>query len=135
MGKYVNRYGDEFVFEMDENGDIIWTGNFEYVRIGFPNDYTKAFMAYLKDREDVDEDEKLTFEEFKHDVHVHENGVYLYPEYVRMVESVRDKISMADPSGGPYICVGMPLTDFGFKGLVVKDIKPLDSGYKIIVEK
>jgi hypothetical protein len=84
MGKYVNRYGDEFVFEMDENGDIIWTGNFEYVR---------------------------------------------------MVESVRYKISMADPSGGPYICVGMPLTDFGFKGLVVKDIEPLDSGYKIIVEK
>jgi hypothetical protein len=52
-----------------------------------------------------------------------------------MVESLRNKIDMVDPSGGPYISAGMSLSSFGFKNYVVKDFEYIDTGYKIIVEK
>jgi hypothetical protein len=31
-----NRYGDEFVFTLLEDGNIQWDGKFEYVRVGYP---------------------------------------------------------------------------------------------------
>ena len=33
--EYKNRYGDVFTFEQLENGNIQWSGNFEYSRFGF----------------------------------------------------------------------------------------------------
>lgn len=33
--KYINRYKDEFTFTPDEDGNVIWEGNFEYHRIGY----------------------------------------------------------------------------------------------------
>ena len=43
MSEYVNRYGDKFTFEKNENGNIQWSGDFKYVRYGFednPKDVT-----------------------------------------------------------------------------------------------
>ena len=133
--KYKNRYGDVFTFTEDDNYDILWEGNFEYCRYGMPNDYTKAYQAYLDDREGVDEEKILSLEEFKTDVHIYEGDKYLYPEYVTLVESLKDEIDMVDPSGGPYIARGMKLDSFGFKEYVVKDFEKNDNGYKIITEK
>lgn len=129
---YKNRYGDEFTFTRDENHDILWEGNFGYCRIGMPNDYTKAYEAYCNDVETP-----MSLEEFKKAVHQwdDETLTYDYPEYVKMVESLKDEIDMVDPSGGPYISRGMPMDSFGFKDYVVKDFKRIDTGYKIITEK
>lgn len=131
MRQYKNRYGDVFTFTKDDNQDILWEGNFEYCRTGMPNDYTKAYNAYVSDGG------KFSFNEFKDSVHEwnDETNDYSFPEYVRMVESLPNEIDMVDPSGGPYITRGMSLSSFGFKDYVVKDFKPIDTGIKIITEK
>lgn len=134
MKKYINRYGDEYTFTPDKDGNILWEGKFEYCRIGMPNDYTRAYMAYLEDRKEVDDDKILSLEEFKRDVHEYEGDKFLYPDYIKMVDSLKDEIDMVDPSGGPYISRGMSLNSFGFKGVKVKDFKWVETGYKIIVE-
>ena len=132
MKNYKNRYGDVFSFIEDDDYNIIWEGNFEYCRFGMPNDYTKAYEAYCNDVETP-----MPLEEFKKAVHHYndETHTYDYPEYNRMVDSLKNEIDMVDPSGGPYISRGMPLGSFGFKDYVVKDFKRIDTGYKIITEK
>jgi hypothetical protein len=132
---YKNRYGDEFTFTRDENHDILWEGNFEYCRIGMPNDYTRAYEAYLKDNDG--KQSLMTLNQFKDAVHNYDDETltYDYPEYVKMVDSSVNEIDMVDPSGGPYITRGMQLNSFGFKNYVVKDFKRIDTGYKIITEK
>lgn len=32
MEKYINRYGDEFTFELNERGNIQWSGDFRHCR-------------------------------------------------------------------------------------------------------
>jgi hypothetical protein len=132
---YKNRYGDEYTFTRDENHDILWEGNFEYCRTGMPNDYTRAYEAYLKDNEHTEL--VMSLELFKKAVHEwdDETHTYYYPEYVRMVDSLKNEIDMVDPSGGPYITRGMLMDGFGFKNYVVKDFKPIGRGIKIITEK
>tara|TARA_R110000868_G_scaffold173661_2_gene409955 strand:+ start:187 stop:663 length:477 start_codon:yes stop_codon:yes gene_type:complete len=130
---YKNRYGDEYTFTRDENHDILWEGNFKYCRFGMPNDYTRAYEAYLDDTEN-----KMSLEDFKKAVHVYDNvrkEHSLGRKYVEMVDSLKNEIDMVDPSGGPYISRGMSMDSFGFKSYVVKDFKPIDTGYKIITEK
>jgi len=131
MTTYKNRYGDIFKFAKDDNHDILWEGNFEYCRFGMPNDYTKAYNAYVSDGG------KFSFNEFKDSVHEwnDETKDYSYLKYRRMVKSLVNEIDMVDPSGGPYIAVGMSLDSFGFKNYVVKDFERIDTGYKIITEK
>lgn len=36
--EYKNRYGDVFTFTQLENGNIQWSGNFEYHRFGYNDD-------------------------------------------------------------------------------------------------
>lgn len=131
---YKNRYNDIFTFTLQEDGNVMWEGNFKYCRFGMPNDYTKAYKQYIDDNLHLDI--LLTREQFEEEVHRwdDEKNRYVYDKYVRMVESLKDKISMIDPSGGPYIAVGTPLDSFGFKGLVVKDFVQKDDGYLIITE-
>jgi len=133
--QYKNRYGDVFTFIKDENHDILWEGDFKYGRMGYPNDYTRAYNEYLKDNEHSQS--LMTLEQFKKAVHEYDDEThqYIYDKYVRMVDSLKDEIDMIDPSGGPYISRSMPLDSFGFKGYVVKDFKKIDKGYKIITEK
>jgi len=132
---YKNRYGDEFTFTRDENHDILWEGNFEYCRIGMPNDYTRAYEAYLKDNDG--KKSLMTLNQFKDAVHNYDDETltYDYPEYLKMVDSLTNEIDMIDPSGGPYITRGMSMDSFGFKGYVVKDFQKADTGMKIITEK
>lgn len=37
MVKCTNRYGDVFTFTKQEDGNILWEGDFEYCRYGWPN--------------------------------------------------------------------------------------------------
>jgi hypothetical protein len=132
---YKNRYKDIFTFTLDENKDILWEGNFEWCRFGMPNDYTRAYEAYLKDNEHSQF--IMTLEQFKGAIHEYddEKRKYIYDKYVVMVDTLKNEIDMVDPSGGPYISVGMLLDSFGFKNYVVKGFKKIDTGYKIITEK
>jgi hypothetical protein len=129
---YKNRYGDIFTYTEDENQDILWQGNFKWCRFGMPNDYTKAYEAYCNDVKDP-----MSLELFKKAVHEwdDETHTHHYPEYVKMVDSLKDEIDMVDPSGGPYMSRGMSLDSFGFKNYVIKDFKRIDTGYKIVTEK
>lgn len=133
MRTYKNRYNDTYTFTEDENHDILWEGEFKYCRFGMPNDYTRAYNAYINDVATP-----MVFEEFKEAVHKYDDVKREYvlgDKYVRMVDSLKDEIDMVDPSGGPYISRGMPLDSFGFKNYVVKDFKRIDTGYKIITDK
>ena len=135
MRQYKNRYGDVFTFTEDDRQDILWEGDFKYCRFGMPNDYTRAYEAYLKDNEHVQS--LMPLQQFKKAVHEYDDEThqYIYDKYVRMVDSLKNEIEMVDPSGGPYISRGMPLDSFGFKDYVVKYFKRIDTGYKIITEK
>ncbi len=132
---YKNRYGDIFTFTLQDDGNVLWEGNFKYCRFGMPNDYTKAYNQYVNDNKHVQS--LMSFNQFKDVVHEYDDEThqYIYDKYVRMVESIKDKISMVDPSGGPYISVGMPLSSFGFKDLKVKDFEIKENGYLIITDK
>lgn len=129
--KYKNRYGDEFTFTLLEDGNIQWDGTFGYSRLGFPNDYTYAYQAYVEDGG------TMNLKEFKEEVHrsiYDENSNYvgrceIAKVYGPMVKSKTDVINMVDPSGGPYLVESME-----FMGKTIKEFKPNKSGYLIITE-
>lgn len=129
---YKNRYNDVFTFTEDENHDVLWEGNFEYCRIGMPNDYTKAYEAYC-----LNTRRPISLESFKDIVHKYDdkNHKYLYDKYINLVKCLKDEIDMIDPSGGPYITREMELDSFGFKDYVVKNFEKIETGYKIITDK
>jgi len=133
--EHINRYGDKFTFTLNKDKDILWKGNFAYHRVGYANDYTEAYQAYLDDMEGLDEDQILSLEDFKIDVHVYFDNKYLHPDYIKLVKSLPDKIDMVDPSGGPYITAGSRLDRFGFNCVTVEGFKPIKNGYKIITKK
>jgi len=133
MTTYRNRYNDIFTFTKDNNGDILWEGNFEYCRFGMPNDYTRVYEIYCSEVQTP-----MSLEAFKEAVHEYDSDIKEYKlgyRYVSMVDSLTDEIDMVDPSGGPYITRGMSLSSFGFKDYIVKDFKKIDTGFKIITEK
>jgi len=136
MRKYLNRYGDKFTFSLDENGDILWEGNFEYCTITMPNDYREAHRVYLLDN--CFSDHCLSFEDFKNAIHEYDDVKKEYKmglKYVKLVTSRTDKIDCVDPSGGPYIGVGANMQTFGFKDFIVEDFERIKTGYKIITKK
>ena len=126
-----NRYGDEFVFTLLEDGNIQWDGKFEYVRVGFPNDYTESYKAY------TNLGGLMGFKEFKEEVHrsiYDENDKYVGPcdiarVYGKLVKSKKDVINMVDPSGGPYLSEGMEIM-----GKTIKEFKSNKDGYLIITK-
>jgi hypothetical protein len=130
---YKNRYGDIYTFTKYEDGNILWEGPFNHLRMGFPNDYTKAYNAYIS------ENENITLETFKEKVHFYDEEKQMYPliMYAKLVESLKDKINMIDPSGGPYINVGMDMGYIheNFKDMIVEDIIDVNGGYKLIIKK
>lgn len=130
---YRNRYGDVFTFEVNERGNVTWSGNFNHSRCGFPNDYDEAFSCYLNDGG------SLKFSEFKKEVHRYnydQEGNYLGPsdvarDYGKLVKSKKE-INMVDPSGGPYIVIGTDMSRFGLSGTVSGFIVMPD-GYEIVI--
>jgi|TARA_B110000467_G_C18327590_1_gene490334 hypothetical protein len=123
--KYTNRYGDKFLYTLQEDGNIMWTGKFEHCRIGMPNDYSKAWEYFNEVYGG------LSFEDFKEDVHSYdeEKEAYVFPDVVPLITSKTDEISMVDPSGGPYLTSGMKLME-----KTIKEFKYTENGYLIITE-
>lgn len=142
MEKYKNRYGDIFTFTELENGNILWEGDFEHCRFGWPNDYSEAYDEYLRDNL-LEQNDDLSLEDFKEEVHhfiYDEYDNYVGPseiaeDYGSLVKSNTDVINMVDPSGGPYLTAGMDMERFGFSGKVVKEFKNRLDGWEIIVAK
>lgn len=130
MKEYRNRYGDVFTFEQLENGNIQWSGNFKYCRLGMPNDYNKAWEVFQKEYGGLD------YEEFVGAIHTYdeETSSYVFADLLPLVESKKDVINMVDPSGGPFIKEGMDMKLFDLKG-IVKEFIWNKNGYEIIVEK
>ena len=123
--KYTNRYGDKFLYTLQEDGNIMWTGKFEYCRIGMPNDYSKAWKYFNEVYGG------LSFEDFKKDVHSYdeEKEAYVFPDVITLITSKTDEINMVDPSGGPYLTSGMKLME-----KTIKEFKYTENGYLIITE-
>lgn len=124
--KHVNRYGDEFTFTLLEDGNIQWSGKFEYCRFGWPNDYTQSLFEYLRDT-----GKSITLEEYKELVHKYDDEKREYvlkdDKYRKLISSITNKIDMVDPSGGPYLASGMELM-----GKKIEEFKVNENGYLII---
>ena len=128
--EYKNRYGDVYTFTELENGNIQWSGNFEYTRFGWPNDYTKAWEKFQEEYGGLD------YEEFLGSIHTYdeETNQYVFADLLPLVTSKTNVINMVDPSGGPYITEGTDMKNFGLKG-IVKEFKSNKDGYEILVQK
>jgi len=137
-----NRYKDKFTFSKTEDGNILFEGEFKWMRCSWPNVYTEAYEAYCSD---VDTDERMTMGEFKEEVHkaiYDSEGKYVSMsptsvKYAKLVYSDKNKIDMVDPSGGPYMHSGhdMGMFDKSFKGMIIEEFKPVDGNYLIIIKK
>ena len=133
-----NRYNDLFTFSKTDDGNILWEGEFNHCRFGWPNVYDEAYKAYCCDTET---DAMLTMGEFKVAVHKYddEKGEYttLAKMYQKLVYSDTNKIDMVDPSGGPYMKSGMDMSyiDKEFDGMIIEQFKPVPEGYLIIIKK
>ena len=142
MIKYTNRYKDVFTFSKTEDGNILFEGEFKWMRCGWPNVYDDAYRAYIDDNNPYGE---MEFEEFKKAVHKYEygdettSGRYVMEDrkYAKLVYSDRNKIDMIDPSGGPYMHSGYDMGMFSedFKGMIVEEFKPVDGNYLIVIKK
>ena len=136
--EYTNRYNDVFTFSKTEDGNILFEGEFKWMRCSWPNVYDRAYDAYCAD---VDTDERMTLGEFKTAVHEYDKETYkstpLAKKYQGLVYSDTNKIDMIDPSGGPYMHSGydMGMFDESFKGMIVEEFKSSPEGYLIIIEK
>ena len=119
---YHNRYRDEITFEHIDDEVIMTGGN--WFRYGLSNDYSKAYHQYVMDGGAAE------MEEFEKLVHEYDDEAKSYTELAKKYQSLvfsSDKISMVDPSGGPYISLGNNLKEFWPKGeyqdLIVESIK------------
>lgn len=131
--KYTNRYNEEYTFSLLPDGNIMWTGPFEYLRCGCPNVYDKAYEQYQADGgiEDIGR--------FKELVHEWDTKTYTYTElakkYMPLIYSDTSKIDMIDPSGGPYLTQGtdMGIFDKKFSGKIISHFISKPEGYVIVI--
>lgn len=138
--EYKNRYGDIYTFTPQEDGSILWEGDFKYCRYGWPNVYKEAYQAYCKDVGSKGE-RPMYIDSFKEAVHesvYDENDSYVGPgpiakKYGSLVYPDKDTIDMIDPSGGPYITLHQDLSWLGeeFKNFCVSTITPAETGYRL----
>jgi hypothetical protein len=135
--EYRNRYNEKFTFTLDDEGNILWEGNFEWCRVGWPNDYTQAYNRYVED--DCDSSAMMTRGEFEKAVHETDDNGYteFSRKYMKHVMSDMSRIDMVDPSGGPYIAVNMDMKYVSkeFDAMIVDGFEIIPTGYKIIIKK
>jgi hypothetical protein len=130
--KMTNRYGDKFTFTPQEDGTILWEGNFKYCRFGWPNDYTQAFFEYTRDTGGG-----ISLEQFIELVHawdeVKDKYVLEDRKYANLVASNTAIIDMVDPSGGPYLTSGMAVESISeeLTDMEIQRFEPTKEGYKI----
>jgi len=129
--KITNRYGDQFTLTLQEDGTILWEGNFEHCRFGFPNDYTKAFFEYTRDTGGG-----ISLEQFRELVHAYDDEKESYVledrKYAELVTSNTAIINMVDPSGGPYLTRDMKIEQLSPKK--VDRFEWVEKGYKIYLK-
>ena len=140
--EYKNRYGDVFTFTKQEDGNVLWEGDFKYCSFGFPNVYKRAYQQYCKDVGSKGE-HPMHIESFKQEVHEMEydgDGNYVGPgpicaQYGHLVYSDTKTINMVDPSGGPYLNthtnLGERFNSEELKGLCISSFTPVETGYLI----
>ena len=132
--EYKNRYGDIFTFTKQENGNILWEGEFKHCRFAWPNVYKNAYQQYRKDGGQTNIDE---FKREIHDGSFDDNERWvpsqINKQYAKLVYSDTKSICMVDPSGGPYISSGMDMGMFEdeFKGRIVRSFVDVETGYLI----
>ena len=132
--KYTNRYNDVYTFTKQEDGSVLWEGDFKYCRIGWPNVYKEAYQQYRKDGGD------MHIEWFKEEVHRYDPETYKFSDisekYRSLVYPDMNTIDMVDPSGGPYMTSHMDLGSFlgkEFEGRSIRSFESLeDDNWKII---
>jgi hypothetical protein len=136
--EYTNRYNDVFTFSKTEDGNILFEGEFKWMRCGWPNVYDNAYDAYCAD---TDTDERMTMGEFKKAVHEYDPETFkptpLNKQYSKLVYSDQSRIDMIDASGGPYLHSGydMGMFDESFKGMIVEEFKPVNGNYLLIIKQ
>lgn len=137
--EWKNRDGDIYTFKLQDDGSILWEGEFKYYRVGYPNAYKKAYQTYCKDVGSKGE-YPMHIETFIERVHeqAYGNGQWvglseIGLRYRHLVVPNTDTIDMIDPSGGPCIKVHQELGWLGeeFKDLCVSTITPIETGYRI----
>ena len=139
--KYTNRYNEVYTFTKTEDGNILWEGDFEWCRYGWPNVYGDAYAAYCQDTEP---ELRISLEQFREAVHepvYDQDGSYVSMSvisqmYAPLVYSDKTKINMVDPSGGPYLHAGQDMGVFNefFKGMKIEQFKQVPEGYLILIE-
>jgi len=139
--EYTNRYNDVFTFSKTEDGNILFEGEFKWMRCSWPNVYDDAYNAYLAD---TDTDAQMSMGEFKKEVHeavYDEDGKYKHmsetsQKYAKLIYSNKNVVDMIDPSGGPYMHAGhdMGMIDKSFKGMIIKEFKSVPEGYLIKIK-
>ena len=137
-----NRYGDVYTFTKQEDGNVLWEGEFKHCRFGWPNVYKHAYQQYCKDVGSQG-GHPMFIDSFKEQVHemlYNENDEYVGPgpitaQYGHLVYSDTNTVNMVDPSGGPYLSTHTNLGErFGseeLKGLCIRSFKRVDTGYLI----
>jgi hypothetical protein len=139
--EYTNRYNDVFTFSKTDDGNILFEGEFKWMRCSYPNVYDDAYNAYLAD---TDTDAQMSMGEFKKEVHeavYDEDGKYKHmsetsQKYAKLIYSNKNVVDMIDPSGGPYMHSGhdMGMIDKSFKGMIIEEFKSVPEGYLIKIK-
>lgn len=114
---YINRYGDEIKFIELSETEVEMSGyNSEWLRVGWANDYSEAYEVYLNSVNYY-----ISYEEFIHKVENNEE----YRPYLKYAKSDKNTYSMVDPSGGPYIALGMDIGRYFEDGVkrIIKTIQ------------
>jgi len=129
---YRNRYGAYFTFAKLEDGNVLWEGNFDHARYGWPNVYKEAYEKYRKDGGD------MHIEDFKEEVHKYDDVTFKFSEisekYQSLVYSDTKTINMVDPTGGPYLTTGNDLGAWlgeEFENRIVHSFEVAETGYLI----
>ena len=136
VAKYENRYGDVYTFTKQEDGSVLWEGDFKHCRFGWPNVYKKAYQQYRKDGGDMHIN---TFKREVHEMEYNENDEYVGPgpicaKYGHLVTSDTNTIDMIDPSGGPYLKAGQMLSHiiwFDEFNVIIESFERVETGYII----
>jgi len=133
---YVNRYGDRILFEQNEDTILMSGYSPEYCRFGWPNVYTEAYQAYCDVVYEQPDGKPMSLERFKEVVHEWREGStnWIMKLFGPLITSDKETIDMFDPSGGPYMKVGMDMSHFGLEGIVTA-IKFVEDKVLLTVKK
>jgi hypothetical protein len=118
---YYNRYNVKITFEHTKN-QVVMSGKglTTFMRYGFPNVYTDAYIKYVESAvvdAKLESNQILTEKEFREVLFVTKDedsfeSNALLKLFGKYIYSDTKTIDMVDPSGGPYLTVGSNLKYF-----------------------